>query len=69
MKRILCRRLLYALGVLLGTSIVTFLFTVLLPGDYVRTALHGGRTSPEFAESLRRIYGLDASAGGNTSTG
>lgn len=59
MRRFLIRRFFYALLVLLGTWTATYFLTVLLPGDYVRAALSGGRTTPAFAESLRHIYGLD----------
>lgn len=59
MARSILRRLLYALAVLLLVSLLVFALMALLPGDYVRTALAGSRVSPEFAESLRRVYGLD----------
>ncbi len=61
MVRYLIRRLGYALLMALGVSLVVFVLVALLPGDYVRTALAGGRFSPEFAEQLSRLYGLDIS--------
>lgn len=59
MARNLIRRLGYALLMALGVSLIVFFLAALLPGDYVRTALAGGRYSPEFAQKLREIYGLD----------
>ncbi len=62
MARSVLRRLLYALAVLLLVSLLVFALMALLPGDYVRAALAGSRVSPEFAEGLRRVYGLDVPA-------
>lgn len=62
MARSMLRRLGYALAVLLLVSLLVFFLMALLPGDYVRAALAGSRVSPDFAEGLRRVYGLDVPA-------
>ena len=52
------RRVLQAVGVLLGVSILVFLLIHLVPGDPVRLAL-GTRFDPETYEALRQRAGLD----------
>ena len=51
-------RLLLAVPVLFGISLVVFLLIQMVPGDVV-SALLGMRTSPEAAAALRRMFGLD----------
>ncbi len=58
MTRYVAYRLLLALPVLFGISLVVFLLIQMVPGDVV-SALLGMRTSPEAAAALRRMFGLD----------
>jgi len=55
--RYLASRLLWAIPVLLGASVVTFAIMQLTPGDPARFIL-GQRASPETVEQLRRQLGL-----------
>lgn len=55
--RYLASRLLWAIPVLLGASVVTFAIIQLTPGDPARFIL-GQRASPETVEQLRRQLGL-----------
>lgn len=52
------RRLLIALPVLVGISVIAFFMVRLVPGDTV-TALLGAHYSEAEAEALRQTYGLD----------
>ncbi|MEM7134003.1 MAG: ABC transporter permease [Chloroflexota bacterium] len=63
MNRYILRRLLQALPVLLGITIITFTFTELAPGDAVSSMLlsqqESGLTGDLDVETLRAKYGLD----------
>jgi len=52
------RRLLQAVLVLVGISLITFLLTFLIPADPVRM-IAGRSATPETVESIRRQLGLD----------
>ncbi|SDJ10751.1 ABC transporter permease [Salimicrobium halophilum] len=52
------RRLLIAIPVLFGISLIAFFMVRLVPGDTV-TAMLGNSYTPEQAEALRAQYGLD----------
>jgi peptide/nickel transport system permease protein len=54
----LCRRLVQALLILFGVSIVTFALLYLLPADPVRQ-IAGRSATPETVENIRRQLGLD----------
>lgn len=58
--RFLIRRLLQAVPVVIGVTLVVFLLIHLVPGDPARTAL-GLRGSAEAVEQLHRQWGLDES--------
>ncbi|WP_432970769.1 ABC transporter permease [Dactylosporangium sp. CA-233914] len=58
MLRFLVRRLGQGIGVLLGLTIVTFLFLHMLPGGPAR-ALLGAKATPETVAALNRSLGLD----------
>src|SRR5690554_932664 len=55
------RRLLQAIPVILGVSIITFVLMIMVPGDPVQKLL-GQRASPEAVAELRRNMGLDEPA-------
>jgi len=61
MTRYLLRRLLLAIPVLLGVSILVFVMMRLIPGDVVDRILAGnvGAVSPERREEMRQLFGLD----------
>jgi ABC-type dipeptide/oligopeptide/nickel transport system permease component len=52
------RRLLEMVPVLLGITLLAFIFMQLLPGDPI-TILTGGKASPETVAAMRARYGLD----------
>jgi peptide/nickel transport system permease protein len=52
------RRLLEMLPVLVGITLIAFLFMQLLPGDPI-VILTGGKASPEVIADMRAKYGLD----------
>jgi peptide/nickel transport system permease protein len=56
----LARRLLQAIPVLIGVTIVVFLLIHLVPGDPARAAL-GVHATPKAVEALRHQWGLDQS--------
>jgi peptide/nickel transport system permease protein len=58
MARYIVRRLLAAIPVLLGLSIILFAFIHLLPGDPA-AAILGQHATPELTEQLRHNLGLD----------
>lgn len=58
--RFLARRLLQAVPVVIGVTLVVFLLIHMVPGDPARTAL-GIRATPEAVENLRQKWGLDRS--------
>lgn len=58
--RFLVRRLLQAIPVLIGVTVVVFLMIHLVPGDPARSAL-GPRATPQAIEQLHHQWGLDRS--------
>ena len=58
--RFLVRRLLQAIPVLFGVTIVVFLLIHLVPGDPARTAL-GTHATPKAVDQLHHLWGLDQS--------
>jgi ABC-type dipeptide/oligopeptide/nickel transport system permease component len=58
--RFLARRLLQAIPVIFGVTLVVFLLIHLVPGDPARTAL-GTHATPEAIERLHHQWGLDRS--------
>lgn len=58
--RFLARRLLQAIPVLIGITLVVFLLIHLVPGDPARAAL-GNQATPEAVARLRHEWGLDRS--------
>lgn len=60
--RFLGRRAITSVFLLFGVVLVTFLLTVLVPGDPVRAALgEGASSNPETVAAFREKYGLDKS--------
>ena len=60
MHRVIARRLLIALPILVGVSIVTFLFANLAPGDPISTLVHPGEgVRPSDLAALRESLGLN----------
>jgi peptide/nickel transport system permease protein len=57
--RFLLRRLLHAVFLLFGVSILTFLFTSLAPGDYFGEMRLDSHIAPQTLTALRRQYQLD----------
>jgi peptide/nickel transport system permease protein len=57
--RFLLRRLIHAVFLLLGVSILTFLFTSLAPGDYFGEMRLNSHIAPETLTALRAQYQLD----------
>ncbi len=55
------RRLLQAIPVIIGVSLITFILMILVPGDPVQQLL-GQRASPEAVAEVRRNMGLDEPA-------
>ncbi len=60
MAQYILKRVLIAIPVLIGISIIAFFLIRLVPGDTV-TAMLGAHYSEERAETLRAAYGLDRS--------
>jgi ABC-type dipeptide/oligopeptide/nickel transport system permease component len=58
MAAYLVRRIVGALTVLIGISIITFLIAFAVPGDPVRTIV-GEKASPQVVEEVRHTMGLD----------
>lgn len=58
MRRLILRRLVQAIPVLIGITLVTFSMVHLVPGDPAR-ALAGQRATPQILTSIRRQMGLD----------
>jgi peptide/nickel transport system permease protein len=58
MYRYIVGRIIAAIPVLLGISVVVFLLTSLIPGDVV-TVMLGMMRSPQAEATLRRLFGLD----------
>jgi len=63
MNRYILRRILQALPVLIGITIITFTFTELAPGDAVSAMLlsqqESGLSGELGVDTLRKEYGLD----------
>jgi len=59
MMRYLLRRLGHALLLLVGVSVLTFLFTALAPGTYFDEMRLNPQIAPETVAALRAQYGLD----------
>jgi peptide/nickel transport system permease protein len=59
MLRYLIQRLLTAIPVLLGVSVLVWGMVYLTPGDPVDTLSYGSAITPEQHEQLRRVLGLD----------
>src|SRR5713101_7443458 len=59
MMRYLLRRLTHALFLLVGISILAFLFATLAPGDYFEEMRLNPQIAPETVEALRAQYQLD----------
>src|SRR5437879_13821321 len=57
--RFLLRRLIHAIFLLLGVSILTFLFTSLAPGDYFGEMRLNPHIAPEPVTALRGQYQLN----------
>ena len=58
MYQYIVRRLLLAIPVVLGVSIIVFFIVRMLPGDPAR-ALAGVQATPQYIERVREQYGLD----------
>lgn len=61
MNGFILRRLLLAIPVLIGATIITFATLHLIPGDAARTLLFGTNASPQDVTNLRHQLGLDRS--------
>ena len=59
MRTFLLRRLLQAIPLLLGISLLSFLLIQLAPGDFLNTQLENPMISAERVEAMRRSFGLD----------
>jgi peptide/nickel transport system permease protein len=57
--RYLCGRLGHGLLVLVGVSVLSFVFTALAPGDFLNEMKLDPRISPKTVAALRDRYGLD----------
>ena len=57
--RYIGRRLLHGLLLLVGVSVLSFVFAELAPGDYFSELRNDPRVSPETLAALRAQYGLD----------
>ncbi len=58
MSQFIIRRLLQMIPTLIGISIIVFVISQMVPGDYI-TATQNPNMTDERAEQLRAIYGLD----------
>ncbi len=58
MLRYVVRRLIQAIPIIIGISIIAFLIVHLAPGDPF-DRFRSNKVSPEVIENLRRVYGLD----------
>jgi peptide/nickel transport system permease protein len=58
MARYVLRRLIQAIPIIIGISVITFLIVYLAPGDPF-DRFRSNKVSPEVLENLRRVYGLD----------
>ncbi|MFQ5349810.1 MAG: ABC transporter permease [Thermoanaerobaculia bacterium] len=61
MPRVLAQRLLHGLFLLVGVSVLTFLFTELAPGDFFDDLALDPQVSAASADELRARFGLDDS--------
>ena len=64
MARYILRRLLIAIPLLIGVSLITFIFINLVPGDYIDTLINPeiSNARREDLEPLRKQLGLDKPA-------
>lgn len=58
MVRYIVRRLIQAIPIIIGISVISFLIVYLSPGDPF-DRFRSNKVSPEVIENLRRVYGLD----------
>ena len=58
MARYVLRRLIQAIPIIIGISIIAFFIVYLAPGDPF-DRFRSNKVSPEVIENLRRVYGLD----------
>jgi peptide/nickel transport system permease protein len=58
MARYIARRLIQAIPIIIGISVISFLIVYLSPGDPF-DRFRSNKVSPEVIENLRRVYGLD----------
>ncbi len=58
MARYVIRRLIQAIPIIIGISVITFLIVYTAPGDPF-DRFRSNKVSPEVIENLRRVYGLD----------
>jgi peptide/nickel transport system permease protein len=58
MARYILRRLIQAIPIIIGISVITFLIVYLAPGDPF-DRFRSNKVSPEVLANLRRVYGLD----------
>lgn len=58
MARYIARRLIQAIPIIIGISIISFLIVYLSPGDPF-DRFRSNKVTPEVIENLRRVYGLD----------
>ncbi|MES9790093.1 diguanylate cyclase, partial [Priestia megaterium] len=56
MKQYIFYRFLQMIPILIGTSFLIFVLFALLPGDYIDS---NPKLTPERAQELRKLYGLD----------
>ncbi|MEH7429728.1 diguanylate cyclase, partial [Priestia megaterium] len=56
MKQYIFYRFLQMIPILIGTSFLIFVLFALLPGDYIDS---NPKLTPERAQELRELYGLD----------
>ena len=62
MRQYIIRRLAISIPILLGVTIITFVLTELMPGDYVDAMIPPDKAvlmSPERVQAMREAYGLD----------
>lgn len=58
MARYILRRLIQAIPIIIGISLISFFIVYLAPGDPF-DRFRSNKVSPEVIENLRRVYGLD----------
>jgi len=60
LARFVVRRVVHGVALLVGVSVLSFLFLELAPGDFVDEMRLDPRVSPETVRALRERYGIDA---------